>query len=208
MKSTLKNAKNKIWKNNVDEKLRLSFLKTKLQNNIIKFRIYNENFKVLTLHSRQAVSQIKNSCSRLLKNFRFDVRKYQTIDSVFCRIYEALKRSCIKHVEHTTLFSVKVEHIFLEKNSKSQIKFEIVFIHRISANTINFDDSMWFLLCAKMIEHVVACADIQTKFMLKFNKSLKHRFDDESIVVKVKIIKKIWFENLALSLATQSSASR
>ena len=206
MKSAPKKARTKVWKSNVGEKLRLSFSKTRLEDNITKLRAYNEDFRVLALQARQAVPQAKNLCSRLSRNLRSNVRKYQTIGNASCRVYEALQRSCTKHAEHTAYFSMEVEHVFLEKDSKPQVKFEMAFTHQASINTINSGDPVWFLLCSKMTEQVAACADIQAECMLKLSKSLKHQLDDEAVPVKVKTVKKVRFENPTLHLTTQPSA--
>lgn len=175
---TPKTVRDKIWRRNVGEKLRLSFSKSKLDENVTRLRAHNEDFRVLTQQTRQVVSEPKSTRCRSVGT---NIVRYRTIGKASCQVYQALQRACTKHAEHLAHFRVEVEHTASFKNSNPEVKFDMAFTHRATVDTLHSGDPVWFLVSSTINEHVDSCSsNNQAECMHSLEKTLKRQ--SESVI--------------------------
>lgn len=184
---TPKTIRDKLWRRNVGEKLRLSLSKSKLDENITKLRAYNDDFRVLTQQTRQVVSEPKSTRLRTAGN---NIVRYRTIGKASCSVYQALQRACTKHAEHLAHFRVEVEHTASLKDSNPEVKFDMAFTHRASVDTLHPRDPIWFLVSSIINEHVDTCSNDQAECMQNLEKSLKRQLESVAPSISQKRVKK------------------
>lgn len=164
-----------IWKHNLSEKLRLSFSKSRLDENVAKLRSHNDDLRILALQTRPSTLTVKRVGSSPSRATRNDIRKYQTIGRVSCQVYEALGKACTKHTEHMAHFRTDVEHFIHDENTSPHVKFDIAFTHRVLTNAPYSGDPIWFLVDSIINEHIDTCTGNQKTCMDDLQRTLKRQ---------------------------------
>ena len=190
---TPKNIRDKLWKHNLGEKLRFSFSKSRLDDNIAKLRSHNDDLRTLAVQTRPRTSTATRLRSNPPRVSRYDIQKYQVIGKASCQVYEALRKACTKHSEHMAHFRTEVEHAVLDEKSSLQIKFEMAYTHRVRIDVPYLEDPIWFLVDSIISEHIDTCTSKETACMDELKKSLKRQLTPIITPVAKKVKKSVRF---------------
>lgn len=175
-KSTPKPIRDKLWKRNLGEKLRLSFSKSRLDENIAKLRSHNDDLRILASQACQAVPKTRLAHPKLSRANDDDyVRKCRIVREASCQIYDALRKACTKHLEHIAHFPMGVEHIFADRESSPQVRFDMTFSHRVSTGSPGPEDPIWFLIDSILDEHKTTCSNKPSACVAELEISLKRQ---------------------------------
>ena len=152
----------KAWRSRITKKLKFSFSGTRLTGALSELKSLNDDFRILSsqtsrLEARRQVHKAQAQSQKLGR----DVEKFRTIQKASRKVYEALGRSCTKHVEHVTHFCL--DAVSTGDEATSRIQFRVAFANlavdgegasffliesilnecpQLRANTLSFIDSM------------------------------------------------------------------
>ncbi|KAL8817889.1 MAG: hypothetical protein Q9191_008059 [Dirinaria sp. TL-2023a] len=135
----------KAWRHLVAEKIKFSFSKSQLDEDLVALRSLNDDFRILT--SQTGASTTENQGSRRApRQLNKDIERCQAIRLVSQQVYNALGRACTKHTEHLAHFNLHVEQKEeIQSGHNSQIKFKIAFSH-VSLVGSGSGDPLWFMV--------------------------------------------------------------
>ena len=129
-------------------KLRFSFSKTRLDENLRDLRSLNDDFRSLnddlrTFSSQRAARQITSQ-----KTTRYTHKEIQVcriIGKASRQVYEALGKACTKHTEHLAHLNLKVEHEPCQGAIISELKFQMAFTH-LTLSGLSQGEPVWIVV--------------------------------------------------------------
>ena len=146
-KVLMMNIGSKAWKKSIAQRIRFSFSKPRLDNNLIELKSWNEAFLTLsnqTLMIRASKSQ--NSVGKASQKSYQEMEKYKVIGQASQQVYEALGAACTNHTEHLAHFCVEAERATPTEYHGTSVKFTIAFSQPHSAGPPNRRDLVWFVI--------------------------------------------------------------
>ena len=127
------------------KKLKFSFSKSRLDENLAALRSLNDDFRTLSSQSRSSSKEIHAS-RRPLRHINKDIERCQTIRMASQQVYDALGRACTKHTEHLAHFNLHVEQgDAIEGHTTPDMKFRLAFRH-VSLVGAGQGDPLWFMV--------------------------------------------------------------
>ncbi|KAL8782762.1 MAG: hypothetical protein Q9195_009577 [Heterodermia aff. obscurata] len=134
----------KEWRRRVAKKLRFSFSKSRLDENLTALRSLNDDFR--TLSSQTASSLPAADVSRgPARHITKEVHICRTIGKASGQVYKALGKACTKHSEHLAHFNLKVEHEPCRGTTVPELKFNMAFTHLTLAGLCQVEP-VWFVV--------------------------------------------------------------
>lgn len=167
----------KAWRHNVGEKLCFSFSKSRLDGNITALRTHNDDLRVLFSQTRTRAASGTKVQSKVYRDSRNDVRKYQAIRKASQQVYEALGKACNKHTEHMAHFRVEVEQFVSDGQNAPQVKFSMAFTHMTLAGSTGSGDPIWFLVESSLGDETSTPSNDKDLTLDELGKTLKRQFD-------------------------------
>lgn len=182
------------------KKLRFSFSKPCLENNLSALRSLNDDFR--TLSSQLLSSRTPHSHNRVdsrPRQSRQEVERYQVIRQASQQVYEALGKACTKHTEHQARFCVEVEQPIIHDNLAAQVKFNLAYTHTQLADNADQNDFIWFVVDSTSgnVSRHGPPVDI-TCPQDSFTSSLKRQIEPTTNTVPKKVKKSVRFESPTL----------
>ena len=138
--------------------------------------------------------------SRVYRDSRNDVRKYQTIRKASQQVYEALGKACNKHTEHMASFQVEVEQFVSDGQNAPQVKFSMAFTHMTLAGPTGSGDPIWFTLESSLGDETSMPSDDKDPNLDELGKTLKRQFDGAGSQTPSKIKKCVRFHTPVAAL--------
>ena len=132
--------------------------------------------------------------SKVYRDSRNDVRKYQTIRKASQQVYEALGKACNKHTEHMAHFRVEVEQFVCDGQNAPQVKFSMAFTHMTLAGSTASSDPIWFLVESSLGGETSMPSDGKGPTLDELGKTLKRQFDGAGSQTPRKIKKCVRFQ--------------
>ena len=132
--------------------------------------------------------------SKVYRNSRNDVQKYQTIRKASQQVYEALGKACNKHTEHIAHFRVEAEQFVSEGQNAPQVKFSMAFTHMTLAGSTGSSDPIWFLVESSSGDETSTPSDGKGPTLDELGKTLKRQFDGASSQTPRSIKKQVRFQ--------------
>ena len=125
---------------------------------------------------------------------RDDIRKYQIIGEASRQVYEALGKACNKHTEHLAHFRVEVEQVRLNRDTSSQVKFNLAFTHMTLAGATGLGQPVWFVVDSTINEQTATFCRDQLASLDTLGKTLKRQFEPAVIHNPKKTKKSLRFQ--------------
>lgn len=132
--------------------------------------------------------------SKVYRDSRNDVRKYQTIRKASQQVYEALGKACNKHTEHVAHFRVEVEQFVSDGQNAPQVKFSMAFTHLTLAGSTGSGDPIWFLVESSLGDGTSMPSNDKGPTLDEIGKTLKRQFDGAGSQAPRKIKKCVTFQ--------------
>ena len=133
--------------------------------------------------------------SKVYRNSRNDVRKYQTIRKASQQVYEALGKACNKHTEHMAHFRVEVEQFVSDGQNAPHVRFNMAFTHMTLADSTGSGDPIWFLVESSLGDETsMPSGDGKGPNLDQLGKTLKRQFEGASSQTPRKIKKSVSFQ--------------
>ena len=132
---------------------------------------------MLFSQTRTRAASGTNVQSKVYRDSRNDVRKYQTIRKASQQVYEALGKACNKHTEHLAHFRVEVEQFVSDGQNAPQVKFSMAFTHMTLAGSTTSGDPIWFLVESSLGAETSTTSDDKAPTLEELGKTLKRQFD-------------------------------
>lgn len=122
-------------------KLRFSFSKSRLEENLRALRSLNDDFR--TLSSQTAATHV--IIREPVRYTHKDIQICRMIRKASQQVYEALGRACTKHTEHMAHFNLKVEHEPCQGAIIPELKFKMAFTH-LTLTGLSQGEPVWFVV--------------------------------------------------------------
>ena len=138
----------KTWRRHLATKLRFSFSKTRLDENLKALCSLNDDFRSLnddlrTLSGKPAAAQL--TLPKTPRCTHKEIQVCQSIGKASRQVYEALGKACTKHTEHLAHFNLKVEHEPSQGTIIPEMKFKMAFTH-LTLTGLSQGDPVWFVV--------------------------------------------------------------
>lgn len=175
------------------KKLRFSFSKGRLDENLTALRSLNDDFRTLSSQTAgplRAAGVSKGSARHDTK----EVQICRTIGKASGQVYKALGKACTKHSEHLAHFNLKVEHEPCRGTMVPELKFNMAFTHLTLAGLCQVEP-VWFV-----VDSIIGDAEMagHTKDVPKLDQltgSLKRQTSISQDCVKNRSKKRVHFES-------------
>ena len=149
---------------------------------------------MLFSQTRTRAASVTSVQSKVYRDSRNDVRKYQTIRKASQQVYEALGKACNKHTEHVAHFRVEVEQFVSDGQNAPQVKFSMAFTHMTLAGSTGSGDPIWFLVESSLGDGTSMPSNEKGPTLDEIGKTLKRRFDGAGSQAPRKIKKCVRFQ--------------
>ena len=122
-------------------KLRFSFSKSRLEENLKALRALNDDFRTLSSQTAATHVTIREPVRYTYK----EIQVYRTIRKASQQVYKALGKACTKHTEHLAHFNPKVEHEPCQGAEIAEMKFKMAFTH-LTLTGLSQVEPVWFVV--------------------------------------------------------------
>ena len=194
----------KAWRRRIAKKLRFSFSKGRLDENLTALRSLNDDFRTLSSQIAEplrAADVSRGSAHHITK----EVEICRTIGKASGQVYKALGKACTKHSEHLAHFNLKVEHEPCRGAMVPELKFNMAFTHVTLAGLCQVEP-VWFVVDsiiedAEMRDHTANLPKLE-----QLTGSLKRQASSSQDCAKPRSKKRVHFQS-STPIASNSDLS-
>lgn len=142
----------KEWRHRVGKKLRFSFSKSRLEQNISALKSFNDDFRSLNndiktlMQAEDGYSYQTHASQRSHRPCDKEIERYRIIGKASEQVYAALGRACTKHTEHLAHFCMEAEKSIFEEVPAPQVKFRMAFTHLSLVGSSIQGEPIWFVI--------------------------------------------------------------
>ena len=183
-------------------KVRFSFSKSRLSQDIDTLRALNDDFGTLASQTIRPDSTEKRSIEKASKEVEEEIKKYNIVAKASRQVYKALGQACTKHVEHFAHTCAEVEFSVLKDGSLPHVKFRMAL-----AGSMKQKDPISFIIDAT-IDEVITGNDSSVMFDAKgLDRTLKRHLERSSESVERKAKKSVRFESSVIEAIPMHASS-